>query len=82
MIKGIFFDLPQATIEAIQAKAVGLILEGKTLMTYSVGGKAAGKQFAMSPSEMLQEASAALANINGKYIQTTYPDFSYKPFPE
>jgi len=60
---GIFVGLPQATIEAIRDKAVALILEGKTIMSYGDGSTNAQKQFSMPPAQMLQEAKYALERL-------------------
>jgi hypothetical protein len=60
---GIFVGLPQATIEAIRDKAVALILEGKTIMSYGDGATNASKQFSMPPTQMLQEAKYALERL-------------------
>ena len=63
---GLFVGLPKATIEAIRDKAVTLILEGKTIMSYGDGSTNASKQFAMPPQQMLQEANYALLRLEGR----------------
>jgi hypothetical protein len=63
---GLFVGLPKATIEAIRDKAVTLILEGKTIMSYGDGSTNASKQFALPPQQMLQEANYALLRVEGR----------------
>jgi hypothetical protein len=63
---GLFVGLPKATIEAIRDKAVTLILEGKTIMSYGDGSTNASKQFALPPQQMLQEANYALLRLEGR----------------
>lgn len=61
MTKGIFIGLSESELLAIRAKAVALITEGKTTMSYSPGdGSSFNKQFAMKPEDMLAEARHAL----------------------
>jgi len=74
-IQRLFFDLPQATVEAIRDKAVALILEGKTVMQWSIGDSRFTKQFALSPEQMLAEANAALKHLDGTRVTTTYATF-------
>lgn len=64
--QGLFVGLPRETIEAIRDKAVALILEGKTIMTYGNGATNVGKQWALPPAQMLQEANYALARLDGR----------------
>lgn len=64
MAQGIFIGLDEDELLAIKAKAVILITEGKTLMSYSDSGSSASKQFAMPPKEMLSEALHALRAID------------------
>lgn len=64
--EGIFVGLPQATIEAIRDRAVALILEGKTIMSWSDGATSSSKQFALPPKEMLDEANYALQRLAGR----------------
>lgn len=61
---GIFDVLDIDTILAIQAKAVSLILEGKTIMEWQGEGTMASKQFAMSPNEILQECKYSLKQLD------------------
>lgn len=63
---GLFVGLPKATIEAIRDKAVALILEGKTIMSYGDGSTNASKQFSLPPERMLQEANYALLRLEGR----------------
>lgn len=61
MTKGIFIGLSESELLAIRAKAVALITEGKTTMSYSAGdGSSFSKSFAMPPQDMLAEARHAL----------------------
>lgn len=64
MASGIFIGLTEDELLAIKAKAVAMITEGKTLMSYSDSGSSATKQFAMSPKEMLNEAMFALSRLD------------------
>ena len=64
MTSGIFIGLTQDELLAIKDKAVAMITEGKTLMSYSDSGSSATKQFAMSPKEMLNEAMFALSRLD------------------
>lgn len=66
MASGIFIGLTEDELLAIKAKAVTLITEGKTLMSYSDSGSSATKQFAMSPKEMLNEAMFALSRLDSQ----------------
>ena len=76
---GIFDTLDEDTILAIQAKAVALIMEGKTLMAWEGEGTSARKQFTMSPHEILQECKYSLKQIDpatyGYFIRKTQPFF-------
>lgn len=64
MASGIFIGLEECELLAIRSKAVALITEGKTLMSYSDSGSSASKQFAMPPKEMLSEANWALYQLD------------------
>ena len=81
MAQGIFIGLTEDQLLAIRDKAVTLITEGKTLMSYSDSGSSASKQFAMPPKEMLAEAQYALylfdpqqysANARSTVIRTNW----------
>ena len=69
MASGIFIGLTECELLAIRSKAVAMITEGKTLMSYSDSGSSASKSFAMPPKEMLAEAQYAL----GVQFPATYP---------
>ncbi len=64
MASGLFIGLTECELLDIKAKAVALITEGKTLMSYSDSGSSASKQFAMPPKEMLSEAMFALSRLD------------------
>lgn len=64
MASGIFIGLTECELLAIRTKAVAMITEGKTLMSYSDSGSSASKQFAMPPKEMLAEAQYALGLLD------------------
>lgn len=66
MASGIFIGLEECQLLAIRDKAVAMITEGKTLMSYSDSGSSASKSFAMPPKEMLAEASLALYQLDPK----------------
>jgi len=57
---GCFLILSQERIESIVDKASSLLLEGKTMMTYSDSGTSVGKQFPMSIQQTLIECRYAL----------------------
>lgn len=64
MASGIFFGLTECQLLAIRDKAVTMITEGKTVMSYSDSGSSVTKQFSMPPKEMLSEALFALSNLD------------------
>ena len=64
MASGIFIGLTECELLAIRSKAVAMITEGKTLMSYSDSGSSASKSFAMPPKEMLGEAMYALSKLD------------------
>jgi len=64
MASGLFIGLTECELLDIKAKAVAMITEGKTLMSYSDSGSSASKQFAMPPEEMLAEAMLALSRLD------------------
>ena len=66
MASGIFIGLTEDELLAIKVKAVAMITEGKTLMSYSDSGSSATKQFARSPKEMLNEAMFALSRLDSQ----------------
>lgn len=61
---GLFIGLTECELLDIKAKALSLIMEGKTLMSYSDSGSSASKSFAMPPKEMLSEAMLALSRLD------------------
>lgn len=66
MAQGLFIGLTECELLDIKAKALAMITEGKTLMSYSDSGSSASKQFAMPPKEMLSEAAFALYQLDPK----------------
>jgi hypothetical protein len=72
---GLFVGLPRETIEAIRDKAVALILEGKTIMSYGDGATNASKQFALPPQQMLLEANHALQRLDGR-VRGLYTNYN------
>ena len=64
MASGLFIGLTECELLDIKSKAVAMITEGKTLMSYSDSGSSASKQFAMPPKEMLAEAMFALSRLD------------------
>jgi len=64
MASGLFIGLTECELLDIKAKALAMIIEGKTLMSYSDSGSSASKQFAMPPKEMLSEAMFALSRLD------------------
>jgi len=61
---GIFADFTAAQVLEIRTQARALVTEGKTLMTWSSGNTATGKQFAMPVKEVLEECRYALRKID------------------
>jgi hypothetical protein len=66
MAQGLFIGLTECELLEIKSKAVSLIMDGKTLMSYSDSGSSATKQFALPPKEMLSEALFALSRLDPK----------------
>ena len=66
MASGIFIGLTEDELLAIKAKAVTLITEGKTLMSYSDSGSSATRQMVMPAREMLNEAMFALSRLDSQ----------------
>jgi len=64
MAQGLFIGLTECELLDIKAKAVALITEGKTLMSYSDSGSSASRQMVMPPKEMLSEAMFALSRLD------------------
>lgn len=68
MAQGIFIGLTECELLDLKAKALSLIMDGKTLMSYSDSGSSATKSFSMPPKEILNEAMYALSRLDpGKY---------------
>lgn len=61
---GIFLTLDTETILAIQQKAVSLLLEGKTTISWTGEGSGAAKAFAMPISDVLEECKYALCSLD------------------
>lgn len=66
MAQGLFIGLTECELLDLKAKALALIMDGKTLMSYSDSGSSATKQFALPPKEMLNEAMFALSRLDPK----------------
>ena len=64
MASGLFIGLTECELLDIKAKAVALITEGKTLMSYSDSGSSASRQMVMPAREMLSEALFALSHLD------------------
>lgn len=64
MASGIFIGLTECELLAIKEKAVALITEGKTLMSYSDSGSSASRQMVMPAKEMLAESLFALSRLD------------------
>ena len=64
MAKGIFIGLDESDLLAIRAKAVAMLTEGKTIMSYTDSGTSVSKQFAMPPAEVLAECRMALQQLD------------------
>ena len=64
MASGIFIGLEECELLAIRSKAVALITEGKTLMSYSDSGSSASRSFVMPAKEMLAESAFALYQLD------------------
>jgi hypothetical protein len=66
MAEGFFVGLPRETLLKLQGRALELILEGKTIMSWGDGVTNSSKQFAMPPREILDEATYALQRLDGR----------------
>jgi monoamine oxidase len=82
MASGLFIGLTESQLLALRDKAVSLMTEGKTVMSYSDSGSSVTKQFALPPKEMLGEALYALSKLDpdtyGKSITVISTDWSYR----
>jgi len=61
---GIFIGLSESDILAIRDKAVSMLKEGKTIMSYSDSGTNVNKQFVMPVKEVLAECKMALQALD------------------
>lgn len=66
MASGVFIGLTEDELLLIKCKAVQLITEGKTTMSYSDSGSSVSKNFVMHPKEMLDEAMYALSVLDNQ----------------
>ena len=64
MASGLFIGLSECELLDIKAKAVALITEGKTLMSYSDSGSSASRQMVLPAREMLSESLFALSRLD------------------
>jgi hypothetical protein len=65
MAKGLFtVGFTVSEILEIQNRAKGLLLEGKTLMSWSDSGSSVSKQFPMTVKETLEECAFALQKLH------------------
>jgi len=65
MAQGLFIvGFSIAEVLQIQAKAKQMLLEGKTLMSWSESGSSASKQFPMTVKETLEECAFALRRLD------------------
>jgi hypothetical protein len=69
MAQGYFIGLTECELLDLKAKALSLIMDGKTLMSYADSGSSATKAFpGMTPKEVLNESMFALSRLDpGKY---------------
>lgn len=69
MAQGYFIGLTECELLDLKAKALSLIMDGKTLMSYADSGSSATKTFpGMTPKEVLNESMYALSRLDpGKY---------------
>ena len=58
--EGLFLNFSTSEIVAIQTKAKTLLTEGKTMMSYGIGGRNATKQFTLPIDQVLRECIFAL----------------------
>lgn len=67
MAQGLFIGLTECELLDLKAKALALIMDGKTLMSYSDSGSSATKAFpGMTPKEVLNEAMFALSRLDSR----------------
>ena len=76
---GIFIGLAESDILAIRDKAVAMLKEGKTIMSYSDSGTNVSKQFVMPVREVLDECRLALQQLDpetyGKSVKVIRTDY-------
>lgn len=74
---GIFRHLAIEQVQAIQARAVELLTEGKVIMSGSVAGQSFSGQLAMPLEQVLAECAYVLDMAGGRrVIRRTRVDFS------
>ena len=56
-------------------KAVELILQGKTIMSYGDGVNNASKQFSMPPKDILHECQYALNKLDGTNVRGLWTNY-------
>jgi hypothetical protein len=76
--RGLFINLPLETVQAIQARAAALLLEGKTIMAASGEGNSSSKQFPMPIDQVLEECNYAISfrSAGGRVVRRVRGDFS------
>lgn len=62
--RGLFVNFSLSDVQAIQAKATELILQGKTIMSYGDQGTSVSKQFPMEIDMVLEEVNYALRELD------------------
>lgn len=76
---GIFIGLSESDIIAIRDKAVAMLKEGKTIMSYSDSGSSVSKQLVMPVKEILAECKMALQALDpatyGKRVTIIRTDY-------
>ena len=72
---GLFVKLPRKTVEKIRDNAVEAILEGRNIMSYADGATNASRQWALPPTQMLQEANYALLRMDGR-VRGLYTNYN------
>lgn len=82
--KGLFvIGFTVAEVEAIQAKAKAMLLEGKATMSWSDSGTSVSKQFVMPPAEVLEECAYALQKLDPeKYRKSPAPVSPFTSVPD
>lgn len=72
---GIFVGLERKQLEELRDKAVQMLAQGRVIMSWSDGGTATSKQFAMPPDKMLAEALYALRRLDGR-VRGLYTNYN------